>query len=165
MDHRELKRLVKLMNDNGLVELEIEREGLRVSLKKACSRVADGPVAPWPGMVPAGLMPAGLMPAGGPVPAPAETPASDSGPAAEPPGTRLILSPMVGTFYRRPSPDSDQYVDVGQTVDSETVVCIVEAMKVNNEIKAEISGQVTDILVEDGEPVEFDQPLFRVKIN
>ena len=71
---------------------------------------------------------------------------------------------MVGTFYRRPNPDSDPYVDVGSAVEEETVVCIVEAMKVNNEIKAELQGDVVDVLVEDGQPVEFDQPLFRVKV-
>ena len=71
---------------------------------------------------------------------------------------------MVGTFYRRPSPDQDPYADVGATVGPDSVVCIVEAMKVNNEIKAEISGEIVEILVEDGHPVEFDQPLFRVKV-
>ena len=70
---------------------------------------------------------------------------------------------MVGTFYRRPSPDADPYVKVGASVDEDTVVCIVEAMKVNNEIKAEIDGDIVEILVEDGHPVEFDQPLFRVR--
>jgi acetyl-CoA carboxylase biotin carboxyl carrier protein len=71
---------------------------------------------------------------------------------------------MVGTFYRRPSPDADPYVGVGDTVGESTVVCIVEAMKVNNEIKAELRGEIVQVLVEDGHPVEYDQPLFRVKV-
>lgn len=152
MDHRELKRLVRLMNDNGLVELEIEREGLRVSLKKAGAYRADAPAVGW---VPPPVPAAGAGPAE----------AAPAKPEAEPPGTRVVPSPMVGTFYRRPSPDSDPYVDVGDTVGPDTVMCIVEAMKVNNEIKAEMSGQVLEVLVEDGEPVEYDQPLFRIKVG
>ncbi|MFV1958036.1 MAG: acetyl-CoA carboxylase biotin carboxyl carrier protein [Planctomycetota bacterium] len=154
MDHRELRKLVQLMNDNDLVELEIEREGLRVSLRKAGAAAVVGTV---PAYVPGPALPqAAALPEAAPVPPGAE---------AEPSGTRLILSPMVGTFYRRPSPDADPYVEVGDVVDSETVVCIVEAMKVNNEIKAEIHGTLTEILVEDGQPVEFDQPLFRLKVG
>ena len=72
---------------------------------------------------------------------------------------------MVGTFYRRPNPEAEPYIDVGSTVEPESVVCIVEAMKVNNEIKAELGGDVVEILAEDGQPVEFDQPLFRVKVG
>jgi acetyl-CoA carboxylase biotin carboxyl carrier protein len=72
---------------------------------------------------------------------------------------------MVGTFYRRPSPESQPYVEVGATVKTGSVVCIVEAMKVNNEIKAEMEGEVVEVLVEDGHPVEFDQPLFRVRVD
>ena len=93
----------------------------------------------------------------------APAPAAEAAPEGPPPGTKEICSPMVGTFYRRPSPDEDPYVKVGDNIDGETVVCIVEAMKVNNEIKAEMSGEVVEVLVEDGQPVEFDQPLFRIK--
>ncbi len=153
MEHRELKKLVELMNENGLVELEIEEEGRRISMRKAG---ASGVVA-----MPANMaaMPAAIAPAAaaGAAPAAAE-------PAGPPPGTKEILSPMVGTFYRRPSPDQDAYAEEGATVGPDTVVCIVEAMKVNNEIKAEMSGEIVEILVEDGHPVEFDQPLFRVKV-
>ncbi len=154
MDHTELKKLVELMNDNELVELEIEQDGLRVSLKKA-GAVAQT-IAP---------MQAGMPPVVAPVPVPGSPEAEPSGGVAEVPGTKLIKSPMVGTFYRRPSPDTDAYVDVGATVDAETVVCIVEAMKVNNEIKAEIQGEILETLAEDGQPVEYDEPLFRVKVG
>ena len=151
MDHTELKKLVELMNDNELVELEIEKEGLRVSLKKAAALApVQAPLAALPAPVVAPI-PA----AGEPVPAG----------VAEVPGTKLIKSPMVGTFYRRPSPDADPYVDTGATVDAETVVCIVEAMMVNNEIKAELAGEIVELLAEDGQPVEYDEPLFRVKVG
>ncbi len=157
MDQRELEKLVQLMNDNGLVELEIERDGERVHLRKA------GAMAPatvnWqaaPGAAPAAApqtaQPAAASPA-----------ASDATPGTLPSGVKEILSPMVGTFYRKPNPDSDPYVSVGDRIDSDTVVCIVEAMKVNNELKAEMTGEIVEVLVEDGEPVEFDQPLFRVR--
>lgn len=145
------------MNDNGLVELKLETDNARVSLRKA------GPVEPTMQVMPAMGMPNVAMPqmaAPQPVAAPAAAEAAAEGP---PPGTKEICSPMVGTFYRRPSPDDDAYVKVGDNIDSDTVVCIVEAMKVNNEIKAEMSGEIVEILVEDGQPVEFDQPLFRIK--
>ena len=152
MDHRELKKLVQLMNDNGLVELEIEREGTRVHLRKEIPRETAAVV---PTLVHGTPQPAAQLP-------PAEI-LNDTAPEA-PPGTEEIRSPMVGTFYRRPSPEADAYVDVGDHVDDESVVCIVEAMKVNNEIKAELDGEILEVLVEDGHPVEFDQPLFRVKV-
>jgi acetyl-CoA carboxylase biotin carboxyl carrier protein len=164
MDHRELKKLVQLMNDNGLVELEVEEQGLRVLLRKAGAGVTAVPAVPMIGAVAA----PGLGTPGAPA-----TPGSGNGlagaageaPPARPPGTKDICSPMVGTFYRRPSPDSQPYVNVGDRVKNDTVVCIVEAMKVNNEIKAEMDGELLEILVEDGHPVEFDQPLFRVRVE
>lgn len=157
MDHRELKRLVQLMNENGLVELEIEQEGSRISLRKA-GAYATPPVY-LPGAAPA----AAAMPVPG---AASPLPAAGEGgaPSAPPAGTKDVLSPMVGTFYRRPNPESAPYVQVGDRVNKDTVVCIVEAMKLNNEIKAELEGEVLEVLAEDGEPVEFDQPLFRVKV-
>jgi acetyl-CoA carboxylase biotin carboxyl carrier protein len=148
MEHRELKKLVQLMNENGLVELEIEREGERLHLRKA------DPHAPAAPVLPAGLIPAAAAPA-------AE--AAQPEPEVDP-GLKEIRSPMVGTFYRRPAPDQDPYVEVGSPVGENTVVCVVEAMKVNNEIKAELEGEIAEILVEDGHPVEFDEPLFRVRV-
>ncbi|MDJ0522300.1 MAG: acetyl-CoA carboxylase biotin carboxyl carrier protein [Planctomycetota bacterium] len=160
MDQRELKKLVQLMNDNGLIELEIEREGERLHLRKAEPPGSTPPLVHMTGM-PVGAAPMMAMPgAGAPAPA-AETPAEEAKPD---PNLKEIRSPMVGTFYRRPSPDADAYVDVGDSVEEETIVCIVEAMKVNNEIKAELDGEVVEVLVDDGHPVEFDQPLFRVRV-
>ncbi|MDF1702372.1 MAG: acetyl-CoA carboxylase biotin carboxyl carrier protein [Planctomycetota bacterium] len=158
MEHRELKKLVQLMNDNSLVELEIEREGERVHLRKA------DPTGGQATMVPMGGMPMHAMPmTGAPAAAAAPEAAADAAPAVDP-NLKEICSPMVGTFYRRPAPDQDAYVDTGASVSEDTVVCIVEAMKVNNEIKAELEGDIVEILVEDGHPVEFDQPLFRVRV-
>jgi acetyl-CoA carboxylase biotin carboxyl carrier protein len=148
MDHRELEKLVQLMNENELVELEIEQEGLRVCLRKA-------------GLPP--TLPATYAAVPAPAAAPAGQAAGSDGGGGPPPGTKEIRSPMVGTFYRRPNPEAEPYVDVGSSVEPDTVVCIVEAMKVNNEIKAELIGSIVEVLVEDGQPVEFDQPLFRVK--
>ncbi len=159
MDHRELKKLVQLMNDNELVELEIEREGERVHLRKSSPEAIRA--------VPMDMGHFAHAPAANSVPQPAGAASAPEAAAEEsnaiPAGTKPIRSPMVGTFYRRPSPDSDPYVDVGSQVDEDTVVCILEAMKVNNEIKAELDGEIAEVLVEDGHPVEFDQPLFLVK--
>ena len=160
MDHRELKRLVQLMNENGLVELEIEQEGSRISLRKAGAYAPTSVIMPGGAGAPVAF---GAPPTASPLPASAgET--TPGAPSAPPPGTKDVLSPMVGTFYRRPNPDSQPFIQVGDRVNKETVVCVVEAMKLNNEIKAELEGEVIEVLVEDGEPVEFDQPLFRLKV-
>lgn len=160
MEHRELKKLVQLMNDNSLVELEIEREGERVHLRKADPMAGQVTMAHMPM---AGMPMAGMPLGGAPDAAANGAPAAEDAPAVDP-NVKEIRSPMVGTFYRRPAPDQDPYVDVGSAVGDDTVVCIVEAMKVNNEIKAELDGDIVEILVEDGHPVEFDQPLFRVRV-
>ena len=162
MDQRELKKLVQLMNDNGLVELEIEREGERLHLRKADPGGSNTTLVQMPGAPLAGVPVAGMPVAAAPAAAPVAAEAAAEQ-AAPPSNLKEIRSPMVGTFYRRPSPDSDPYVEVGSSVDDDSVVCIVEAMKVNNEIKAELDGEIVEILVEDGHPVEFDQPLFRVR--
>jgi len=148
MDARELKKIVQIMNDNDLVEVEIEEEGKRLRVRK---QEHGGPplVAAAAAAAPAPAAAAESAPA-------AETP-------AEEPGVHVITSPMVGTFYRAPSPDAEPYVDVGVRVDAESVVCILEAMKVMNEIKAECAGQIVDICVQNGEAVEFGQALFKVR--
>ena len=152
MDVEKLKQLVVellgLMNEHGLGELEIEEGGSRVRLKKA----APEPVHTT------------VISAANPAPQTAAAAAADSpAPAETEPGTAEVLSPIVGTFYRASSPETESFVDIGDEVNEETVVCIIEAMKVMNEIKAEQRGKITAILVENGEPVEYGQPLFRVK--
>ena len=151
MDIAELKKLLKLMNEYDLAELEIEEQGSAIRLRKASS--GAGHVLP-----PA--LPAVASASAAPVAPP--PPAAPTGP---PPGTQEIRSPIVGTFYRTPNPEAPPFVNVGDRVNAETVVCIIEAMKVMNEIKAEVTGEVVEVLVENGEAVEFDQPLFRVKVD
>ncbi len=158
MDIAELKKLVKLMNENDLVELEIQEQGSTVRLRKtptAPSFVSAAAAAP--------LLQATAGASG--VAAPAPAPAAPAAPAGPPPGTVEIRSPIVGTFYKSPSPEAAPYVGVGDRVKPDSVVCIVEAMKVMNEIKAEVAGEIVEVLIDNGESVEFDQPLFRVRTD
>jgi len=134
------------MKKNSLSEFEMENEGFKIKLRRAASEGKPDEVQVQHYLPPV-------------APAPTEAPAAAPAQPAEP----EIKSPMIGTFYRKPSPESESYVEVGDTVTADTVVCIIEAMKVMNEIKAEMSGVVTEILVEDGRPVEFGQALFRVR--
>ncbi len=150
MDTDELKALIDLMNSNDLLELEVVEEGKKIRLKKMYEgnpKIVSMPVAPP------------SIPSSAPASTAQET--SDQTNAQTLSG-HVIKSPMVGTFYRSPNPESSPYVDVGSEVTEETVVCILEAMKVFNEIKAEVKGKIKEILVEDGESVEYGQPLFSV---
>ena len=147
-DLAELKRLVTLMRSNDLVEVEIEGEGRRVKVVRAGAPgawVAAAPVAAAQAAA-ASAAPVAALPL-----APKESRGLE------------IPSPMVGTFYRSPSADASPYVEVGDRIGKDTPVCIVEAMKVMNEIKSEIAGEILEILVQNGEPVEFGQPLFLVR--
>ncbi|PTX95287.1 acetyl-CoA carboxylase biotin carboxyl carrier protein [Spartobacteria bacterium LR76] len=149
MDLKEIRTLIDLMKKNGLAVFKMEREGFKITLKTAG---AEGPTQ---------IITSGVAPA--PV-AVAAAPSAPVAAAAEAPSNLTeITSPMVGTFYASPSPDSPAYVSVGQAVTPDTVVCIVEAMKVMNEIKAEVSGVIAEIAAENGKPVQFGQALFRVK--
>jgi len=153
MDPKHLKRIVEIMNQNDLAEIEIEEEGKRLRLRKR-EGSATVPYASPP--------PAAPPPAAG-----AANPAAvDAAPAAEvTEGLHTICAPMVGTFYRAPAPEVDAYVEVGKHINPESVVCILEAMKVMNEIKSECSGEIVKICVQNGEAVEYDQPLFVVKTD
>lgn len=148
-DLNELRELADLVNEHGFTDFEFENENIRVRLSKAAPAAAPVQYAAVPPAV-----------AAPPVQAAAETPAD---PAQADDGLHKIVSPIVGTFYRAPSPDKDPYVSEGSTVSAETVVCIVEAMKLMNEIQAEVSGEVVKVYVENGQPVEFGQPLFGIK--
>ena len=163
MDIKLIRRLVRLMNGGGITELEIddEKSGLRVRMRRGAEEGAAAPsqvVYQLPGAAPAAAPAA----AGAPGPPLAGGVAAGGAPAAGA-GLHPITSPLVGTFYRSPSPDSDPYAEVGSRVTAESVVCIVEAMKVMNEIRAEVAGEIVEVLVENGEPVEYGQPLFLVK--
>ncbi len=152
MDIKEIKLIIDLMKKNDLSVFKLETEGFKIVLERGSGGGFTVATAAPLGVAPLALAPAVASPA---------TPAESAAPkVAE---GREIASPMVGTFYDAGSPESPAYVKVGDIVNEDTVVCIIEAMKVMNEIKAETSGVVTEILAENGKPVQFGQPLFRVK--
>lgn len=158
MKIEEIKTIVKLMSENDLTEFKIESEDMTLCLRRG-SQTAAAPILAQTVAAPA------VIPAAAPAVAPAvaAAPVAAAPVAAAPAAvdaTKTIESPIVGTFYRSSAPGAEPMVKVGSKVDPETVVCIVEAMKVMNEIKAEKSGIVKEILVENGQPVEFGQPLF-----
>ncbi|TDJ75261.1 MAG: acetyl-CoA carboxylase biotin carboxyl carrier protein [Planctomycetota bacterium] len=157
MDLKLIRNLLKLMERNEVTELEIEDEkaGLKVHLKRGHEPVA--PVSPAPVV--------NLMSGAAAAPPPPPRGAEPAEPAAEEraPDVAEITSPMVGTFYTAASPEAEPFAPVGTTLDEETTVCIIEAMKVMNEIKAECRGEIFEVLVENGDAVEYGQPLFLVK--
>ena len=159
MDIRKVKKLIELLEESNIDEIEIKEgeESVRISRNSAQS-IALAAAAP-----PAYAPPPAPAAAPAPAPAPAAAPAPPAA-AEEAPATsgQVVKSPMVGTFYRSPSPTSAAFVEVGQSVKVGDVVCIVEAMKMMNQIEADKSGTIEAILVENGEPVEFDQPLFSI---
>ncbi len=150
MDLKDIKAVIDLMKKNDLSVFEMEKDGFRLKLQKGAG---DQTVFPQP--TPATTAAPSAAPA-----------ASAAAPAAAPEKSAAlkdIVSPMVGTFYRAGSPEAAAFVDVGKEVSEETVVCIIEAMKVMNEIKAETKGVIAEIVAENGKPVQFGQVLFRVK--
>jgi acetyl-CoA carboxylase biotin carboxyl carrier protein len=152
MDLDTIKQLLALMAENDLVELELEHEGKKVRLRKGGDHA---PVAPHV-LVSSGN---GTMP----VPVGSASAPAESVAPARPANVVEIRSPLVGTFYSAPKPGADPFANVGDVIGPEKVVCIVEAMKVMNEIKAEVAGKVVEILAKNGQPVEFNEPLFLVE--
>lgn len=156
MKIEEIKSIVEMMSQHDLTEFKIESEEMKLCLKRGSAKEIAAPVMAQAIIPQAGIAPVAAAPAPAPaVAAPAASAASGA--------VQTINSPIVGTFYRASSPDADAFVNVGSRVDAETVVCIVEAMKTMNEIKAEKSGIIKEILVENGQPVEYDQPLFVIE--
>ena len=153
----ELRELIALMRDNGLAELELEREEFRVRLRRDLGVESQHSSS---AAVPA---PAPAASASAPAAAPSHPGAQASTAASQDQDLHIIPSPIVGTFYRSPSPAADPFVKIGSQVEPDSVVCIIEAMKLMNEIQAEISGEVTKIYVENGQPVEYGQPLFGIR--
>ncbi len=148
MNLKEIKEMINLMNENNLTELEVERDGLKIRLKKG----KGGEVEKVEEVAPPLLQ--------------------KSPPAEEKVGVKRevaniieIKAPMVGTFYRAPSPDVEPFVEVGSKIEEDQVICIIEAMKLMNEIKSGAKGKVLEVLVENGEAVEFDQPLFKIEVS
>ena len=155
MDLKDIKAIIDLMKKNSVSEFELEKQDFKIRLKRGMGgagvQLDEGgqqmiTYAPMPAALPATI-------AAPPAVAAAPTASTDAD----------IKSPMIGTFYRSPSPDSASYAEIGTEVNPDTVVCIIEAMKVMNEIKAEAKGVITQVLVENAKPVEFGQPLFKIR--
>ena len=151
----EIKSIVKLMSENDLTEFKIESEDMHLCIRRGSSNASAAMSAAPVIAAPTVIQPAPTAAAAAPVSAPAAPAAAQA-----PDKNKVIESPIVGTFYRSATPGADAFVKVGSKVEADQTVCIIEAMKVMNEIKAEKSGVIKEILVENGEPVEFGQPLF-----
>jgi|TARA_R100000482_G_C5118365_1_gene144298 acetyl-CoA carboxylase biotin carboxyl carrier protein len=154
MKAKEIQELIDYISNSGLAEVKIKTEEFELSIKKyaesAQVRVVESAPAPQPAAAPA------------PAPAPAPQPVASEAPAAASSNLVEIKSPMIGTFYLTPNPDAPAFVNVGDTIKAGQTVCIIEAMKLFNEIESEISGKIVKILVSNATPVEYDQPLFLV---
>jgi len=165
VDLGQLERLLSFMSEHGLEEFEYAHGDLRIRLKKAIPQPSAAPVLALP-MAQAAAPPQVIL-AQVPPNAPQTAPQAGSGPAqpapAAAPDEHIIKSPIVGTFYAGPSPDAGPYVRVGDFVEAGQTVCIIEAMKLMNEIEAEIGGEVARVLVENGQPVEYGEPLFALR--
>ena len=153
MDLKDIKAIIDLMKKNSITEFELEEKDSKLRLKRGGNGLAaaQSDDAPIPMAAPVPIPMAVLPP-------PSATPVANTGEVD-------IKSPMIGTFYRSPSPEAASYVEIGTEVNPDSVVCIIEAMKVMNEIKAEVKGVISQTVVENGKPVEFGQPLFRVRPN
>jgi len=156
LDLIKIKQVVDLMKKSDLSEFEIQDQDFKLRIKRDL-----------PGRAPIAAQAAPVAAAPAPVaaPAPAAAAPAPAAPAAADPSIKLVTSPMVGTYYATPSPENPPFVTVGSPIKADSVVCIIEAMKVMNEIQSEISGTVVECLVANGTSVEFGQPLFRVKVS
>ena len=157
MDLKEIQNLIKFVSNSGVAEVKLETGDIKITIRTTLE--GNAPDITYVQQAP--MQQAIAAPA---VPAPAAaTPATPAAPAADDNSKYItIKSPMIGTFYRKPSPDKPVFVEVGSSIGKGDVLCVVEAMKLFNEIEAEISGKIVKILVDDMSPVEFDQPLFLV---
>ncbi len=160
MDFKQIQELIKMINKSNIGEVSIEEKGFKLTIKQKEEPVQQIITAPLPAQPVAAAAPAAAAHA----PAAAAAPEKPARPA-EPPvsNTITIKSPMIGTFYRSPSPDKSSFVNIGDEVEPGTVVCIIEAMKLFNEIESEVKGKIIKVLAEDASPVEYDQPLFLVE--
>lgn len=155
----EIRELIRLIDESSIHELELEKDGEKVTIKKAEPQVVTQQVSA-PVVAPPVVVPTSVVSEAAPMATTPPTPATES---AVEENLHKIVSPMVGTFYRSSSPDADPYVREGDTVNHKSVVCIVEAMKLMNELEAEVSGTIVKVLAENGQLVEYGQALFLVK--
>ncbi len=167
-----VRDLIRLVTESDVAEVEVEEDGNRLVIRRQAPSISmQAPMGfpmPMPGMIPAYAPPPPQQHAGGSGAAfPEPTPPAAAPPTSSEPGSgageSLVRAPIVGTFYRSPSPDADPFVKVGDRVNPGDTLCIIEAMKLMNEIKAETSGVIKQILVENAQPVEYDQPLFVIE--
>ena len=159
---QEIREIIKLVDASSIDEFVYEEDGAKVKLKK--NGTVTEVVAPKKEVVAAPVVQqAPAAPVVETIPAPAAEPVAPAAPVSDDASLHKITSPMVGTFYQAPNPDSPAYVKVGDKVGEESIVCIVEAMKLFNEIEAEVKGEIVEVLVKDGQLVEYGQPLFLVK--
>lgn len=165
MNLDDIQRLIKMVDESGLDEMTIEEGEFKLTLKKTAEPPASAQASSMPMMMPPAYFPPPL-PApqqAAPLPAPPPKPAETPAPAEPAKKYKEIRSPMVGTFYRAPAPDANPYVQVGDVITKGKVLCIIEAMKLMNEIESDVDGKIVKILVENGKPVEFDQVLFLIE--
>ncbi len=157
MDLREIKEVIKLMKANDITDFELEKDDFKIILRKekeiVTRQITETPMQAY-------YSPQPILP---PTPQPVAQPVAQPKAPENDPSVDYIVSPMVGTFYLAPSPESPPYVTTGQEVKPDDVVCIVEAMKVFNEIKAEMKGKILEVMAENGAPVEYGQKLFKIK--
>jgi acetyl-CoA carboxylase biotin carboxyl carrier protein len=159
LELKDIKELIALIRKNDLSEFSLEQEGFKITLKRGyetqalTSGISYGPQLLGPGQL--------QLPAQGQAASAQSAPAS--APASQSENLRDLPSPMVGTFYASPSPEAPPFASVGQQITPDTVICIIEAMKVMNEIKSEVSGTIVEIVAENGKPVQYGQPLFRLR--
>jgi acetyl-CoA carboxylase biotin carboxyl carrier protein len=158
MDFKQIQELIKLVNDSNIGEVTIEQKEFRLTIKQKEEQVTQMVTGPMQSPVFAQHQQQAPL-----ISTPAQTPEKPKQESTTPSNTITIKSPMIGTFYRRPSPDKPIFVEVGDEVSPGKTVCIIEAMKLFNEIESEVKGKIVKILVDDASPVEYDQPLFLVE--
>ena len=159
MDNKEIQNLIKFVSKSGVNEVSIEQGDFKITIKTDSGPKEQHIVMQAPAQIhgaPVQMMPPVAVPTG------AAAPAATTENAAEDNNYLEIKSPMIGTFYRKPAPDKDAFVNVGDTINIGDVICMVEAMKLFNEIEAEVSGKIVKVLVDDNSPIEYDQPLFLI---
>ncbi|WP_242203220.1 acetyl-CoA carboxylase biotin carboxyl carrier protein [Aestuariivivens insulae] len=160
MDIKEIQNLIKFVAKSGASEVKLEMDDIKITIKTGAE--SETTIVHQMPTAPVQQVPQVAVPAQAPAAAEPAAPAAAPAPASDDSKYITIKSPIIGTFYRKPSPDKPLFVEVGQTIAEGDVLCIIEAMKLFNEIESEVSGKVVKILVDDASPVEFDQPLFLV---
>ena len=161
MNKKEIEELIKFVSKSGVSEVSLEQKDFKITIKNNTRQFETIVAAPAPVVLPAAI-PAPVAAAPAPAPAPAAPAAPTAPKASDESKYHVVKSPMIGTFYRASSPDKPNFVNVGDEIKQGKVICIIEAMKLFNEIESDISGKIVKVLVDNSSPVEYDQPLFLV---